>query len=197
VQAQKFGAELMIPLEVKSLDCSFIDGSFGLLIDGGERVRARAVVVASGARYRRPAIANLSAFEGHGLWYWASPIEAKLCAAQEVIIVGGGNSAGQAAVFLSTHARKVRMMIRGEGLAASMSRYLIDRIGAAPNIEVMTATEIVALEGAPDTGLDDDRWRNRKTGEETVSDIRNVFLFVGADPATSWLCPTSAPVRQT
>jgi thioredoxin reductase (NADPH) len=187
VQAQKFGAEMMIPLEVKSLDCSFMDGSFGLLVDGGERVRARAVVVASGARYRRLAIANLGAFEGRGVWYWASPIEAKLCAAQEVIVVGGGNSAGQAAVFLSTHARKVRMMIRSEGLAASMSRYLIDRIEAAPNIEVMTATEIVALEGAPDTGLDHVRWRNRKTGEETAGDIRNVFLFVGADPATNWL----------
>jgi thioredoxin reductase (NADPH) len=143
--------------------------------------------VASGARYRRPAIENLSAFEGRGVWYWASPIEARLCAAQEVIIVGGGNSAGQAAVFLAEHASKVRVMIRGDGLAASMSRYLIDRIAAAPNIELMLQTEIVALGGAPETGLEQVRWRNRKTHAEAAGAIRNVFLFVGADPATGWL----------
>ena len=123
------------------------DGAFGIELDGGERLRARSVVVASGARYRRPAIENLSAFEGRGVWYWASPIEAKIAAGQDVIIVGGGNSAGQAAVFLSGHAAKVRVMIRGEGLAASMSSYLIDRIAAAPNIEVMMQTEIAALDG--------------------------------------------------
>ncbi len=153
VQAQKFGADMMIPVEVKWLDCSGPDGTFGLEVDGGEPVLARTVVVASGAHYRRPPIANLQEFEGRGIWYWASPIEAKLCAGEEVILVGGGNSAGQAAVFLSAQAAKVRIMVRGRGLADSMSRYLIDRIAATPNIELMTETEIVALEGTPEAGL--------------------------------------------
>jgi thioredoxin reductase (NADPH) len=187
VQAQKFGADIMIPVEVKSLDCARTDGSFALEVDGGEKIHARAVVIASGARYRRPAIENLQAFEGRGIWYWASPIEARLCAGEEVILVGGGNSAGQAAVFLSGYARKVRMMVRAKGLAESMSRYLIDRIEATPNIELMTQTEIIALEGKRGAGIERVRWRNRATGAETEAAIRNVFLFIGADPATSWL----------
>lgn len=162
-------------------------GLFCVLLEDGRRVRARTVVVATGARYRRPAIDNLAAFEGRGVWYWASPFEAKLCARQEVIIVGGGNSAGQAAVFLAGHAAKVRMMVRGPGLAASMSRYLIQRITATSNIEVMTETEIVALEGSPELGLERVRWRSRRDDGETTAPIGNVFLFLGADPATSWL----------
>jgi thioredoxin reductase (NADPH) len=185
IQAQKFGAEMMIPAEVKTLDCGREDGAFGLVVDGGEIVRARSVVVASGARYRRPAIENLSAFEGRGVWYWASPIEARLAAAQDVVLVGGGNSAGQAAVFLSGHVSRVRMMVRGNGLAASMSRYLIDRIGATENIHVMTQTEIFALEGK--ANLDRVGWRNRETGAEMTEAIHHVFLFVGAEPATGWL----------
>lgn len=186
-QAQKFGAEMMIPVEVKQLDCSRRDGHFVLELEGEEKVMARSVVIASGARYRHPGIENLESFEGRGVWYWASPIEAKLCADQEVVLVGGGNSAGQAAVFLSAHARKVRMLVRGEGLAATMSRYLIERIAAAPNIELFTQTEIVALEGSTDGGLQHVRWQHRKSGETGGAAIRNVFLFVGADPATSWL----------
>src|SRR6266404_5014176 len=124
-QAQKFGADIMIPMAAKALDCTRTDGAFALKLDGGEALRARSVVVASGARYRRPEIENLASFEGRGVWYWASPIEARLCAGQDVVLVGGGNSAGQAAVFLSGHARKVHMIIRGGGLGASMSRYLI------------------------------------------------------------------------
>jgi thioredoxin reductase (NADPH) len=186
-QARKFGAEILIPVEVKSLECGQGDGTFGLVIDGGNRVRARSVVIASGARYRRPAIENLASFEGRGVWYWASPIEAALCTGQEVILVGGGNSAGQAAVFLSKHVAKVRMLIRSAGLAESMSRYLIDRIAATSNIELMTETEIVALEGTPEHGLERVRWRARAAGVETTASIRNVFLFVGADPATGWL----------
>src|SRR6202000_979160 len=116
--------------------------------ENGEEVRSRAVVVASGARYRRPEIESLDKFEGRGVWYWASPVEARLCAEQEVMLVGGGNSAGQAAVFLSGHARKVIMMIRGGGLGASMSRYLSERIEATPNIELMFNTEITGLGGA-------------------------------------------------
>jgi len=185
VQAQKFGAEMMIPVEVKTLDCSRKDGAFVLELDGGGRVRARSVVVATGARYRRPRIENLGAFEGRGVWYWASPIESRLVTSQEVILVGGGNSAGQAAVYLSGHARKVKMMVRGSGLAASMSRYLIDRIAATPNIELMTHTEITGLEGK--TGLERVRWRNGKSGEEVTDAIQHVFLFVGAEPATGWL----------
>ncbi len=185
-QAQKFGADMMIPVEAKSLDCSMTNGVFNLATECGQNISSKSVVVASGARYRRPEIANLDQFEGHGVWYWASPIEGRLCAEQEIILVGGGNSAGQAAVFLSGHASKVRMMIRSESLADSMSRYLIDRLEATANIEMMFCTEIVALEGA-DAGLERVRWRNRKTGEETSGDIRNVFLFVGADPATAWL----------
>ncbi len=187
VQAMKFGAEMMIPVEVRSLDCSRRQENFAIAIEDGMKIRSRAVVVASGARYRRPDIDRLQDFEGRGIWYWASPIEARLCAGEDVILVGGGNSAGQAAVFLCPHARKVRMMVRGEGLAATMSRYLIDRIEAAPNIELMTHTEIVKLEGDPDKGLARVHWKNRKTGKEDAGAIRNVFLFIGADPATGWL----------
>jgi thioredoxin reductase (NADPH) len=186
-QAQKFGAEIMIPVEVHALDCSRPDGSFGLKLENGDVLRARSVVVASGARYRRPEIENLSDFEGRGVWYWASPIEARLCAQQEVVLVGGGNSAGQAAVFLSGHARKVHMVIRGGGLGASMSRYLIERIEAAPNIELMFNAEIIGLEGGKDGSLTRVRWRSRLSGEDSILDIRNLFLFVGADPATGWL----------
>jgi thioredoxin reductase (NADPH) len=186
-QAQKFGAEMMIPVEVKSLDCSHEDGAFGLRLDNGDVLRARSVVVASGARYRRPGIENLADFEGRGVWYWASPIEARLCTDQDVVLVGGGNSAGQAAVFLSGHARRVHMVIRGGGLGASMSRYLIERIEAAPNIELIFNAEVVGLEGMKDGSLERVRWRSRLSPEEITLNIRNLFLFVGADPATGWL----------
>ena len=186
-QAQKFGADIMIPVGARALDCSRPDGAFALTLDGGERLRARSVVVASGARYRRPEIENLDRFEGRGVWYWASPIEARLCAEQEVVLVGGGNSAGQAAVFLSGHARKIYMIIRGGGLGASMSRYLIERIEATPNIELIFNTEVVALEGSEDGSLERVRWRSRLGGEDHVASVRNLFLFVGADPATDWL----------
>ena len=187
VQAQKFGADIMIPVAVKTLDCSRPNKAFVLETDGGERIQARTVVVASGARYRHPTIADIARFEGRGVWYWASQIEARLCAGEEVVLVGGGNSAGQGAVFLSAHASRVRMMVRGPGLAESMSRYLIDRIAATPNIELMTETEIVALGGPPGGGLESVRWRDHRAGRETEAPVRNVFLFVGADPATEWL----------
>jgi thioredoxin reductase (NADPH) len=186
-QAQKFGADIMIPVSARSLNCERRDGAFALTLESGEELRSRAIVVASGARYRRPNIENLDRFEGRGVWYWASPVEAKLCAEQEVMLVGGGNSAGQAAVFLSGHARKVTMMIRGGGLGASMSRYLIERIEATPNIELMFNTEIVGIEGTEDGSLERVRWKSRLSADEYTSDIRNLFLFVGADPATGWL----------
>jgi thioredoxin reductase (NADPH) len=184
-QAQKFGADIMIPISAKSLDCSKSGGTFALALECGDALRSRAVVVASGARYRRPDIENLEKFEGRGVWYWASPIEARLCAEQDVALVGGGNSAGQAAVFLSGHARRVRMIIRGGGLGASMSRYLIERIEATPNIDLMFNTEVVSLGG--EASLVQVRWKSRLSGEEEAADIRNLFLFVGADPATGWL----------
>jgi thioredoxin reductase (NADPH) len=187
VQAQKFGADVMIPVAVKTIDCSRPKGAFVLEGEDGERIQARTVVVASGARYRHPTIADITRFEGRGIWYWASQIEAQLCAGEEVALVGGGNSAGQGAVFLSRHASKVRMMVRGPGLAESMSRYLIDRIAATPNIELMTETELVALSGVAGGNLESVRWRDRRVGKETEAAIRNVFLFVGADPATEWL----------
>src|ERR1700681_1504243 len=150
-------------------------------------LRWRSTAARACARARRPEIANLDKFEGRGVWYWASPIEARLCAEQEVVLVGGGNSAGQAAVFLSAHARKVYMIIRGGGLGASMSRYLIERIEATANIELMFNTEVVGLDGGEDASLERVRWRSRLAPEEHSFDIRNLFLFVGADPATNWL----------
>ncbi|CAN7706140.1 FAD-dependent oxidoreductase [Bradyrhizobium sp. LjRoot220] len=186
-QAQKFGAEMLIPVSIRSLDCSKRDGLFALATECGQSLRAKSVVVASGARYRRPEIENLDAYEGRGVWYWASPIEAKLCVDQDVVLVGGGNSAGQAAVFLSGHARKVYMIIRGGGLGASMSHYLIERIEATPNIELIFNAEVVGLEGE-DASLRRVRWRSRLAPDDVQSfDVRNLFLFVGADPATGWL----------
>ncbi|QOZ42826.1 thioredoxin reductase [Bradyrhizobium sp. CCBAU 53340] len=186
-QAQKFGADIMIPVTVKSLDCARKDGAFAVTLEGSDPLRSRSVVVASGARYRRPDIANLDKFEGRGVWYWASPVEAKLCAGEEVALVGAGNSAGQAAVFLSGHAKKVLMIIRGGGLGASMSRYLIERIEATPNIELLFNTEITALEGDEAALLRRIRWKSRLSDDEDSADVKNLFLFVGADPATGWL----------
>jgi thioredoxin reductase (NADPH) len=186
-QAQKFGADIIIPMAVTALDCTCRDGVFDLKLEDGQLLRARSVVVASGARYRRPDIDNLATFEGRGVWYWASPIEARLCADQEIVLVGGGNSAGQAAVFLSGYTRKVHMVIRGGGLGASMSRYLIERIEAAANIELVFNTEVAGLAGAQDATLERVRLRSRLSAEESDLDIRNLFLFVGADPATGWL----------
>ena len=187
-QAQKFGAEMAIPEEV---DCMREDLSSGarryvLNLKGGQSVKARAVVVASGAEYRRLDVSNLSEFEGAHVHYWASPIEAQLCAGQEVALVGAGNSAGQAAVYLASHAAKVWMIVRGKSLDATMSRYLCDRIAAQPNIEVLTETEVVALTGQ-DGMLEKVSWRGRRTGAQTTRNIRHLFLLIGAEPNTNWL----------
>jgi len=176
---------MAIPEAVARLDCR--GSEFALELTDGRRVTSRTVVVASGAHYRRLNVANMEAFEGRGIWYWASPIEARMCRREEVVLVGGGNSAGQAAVFLSGFADKVWMLVRGPGLADTMSRYLIDRIAAAPNIELLAHTEVAALAGTPEGQLSHVRWRNSKTGEEQDRPIRNLFLFIGADPATAWL----------
>ncbi len=185
VQAQKFGAGFAIPEEIVNLACDERPLALGLG-DGG-RVQAKAVVVAAGARYRRLDIANLNEFEGRGIWYWASPIEARMCRSDEAVVVGGGNSAGQAAVFLSGFAKTIWMLVRGPSLAESMSRYLIERIEATDNIKLHFNTEVTALGGSPNGWLDRVRWKNRTTEEETERRIRNLFLFIGADPATDWL----------
>jgi len=190
-QALKFGAEIAIPLEVKRLDCDAAENGSGdplrleLTTDGV--VRARTVVIASGARYRRPPIPNLSTFEGAGISYWASPVEAKLCEGEEVALIGGGNSAGQAAVFLAPKVKLLHLVIRGESLEASMSRYLIDRIAALPNVEIHTKTEVVGLEGDQATGLTGAVFRDRTTGAPHTCPLRHLFLFIGADPNASWL----------
>jgi len=188
-QALKFGVEIAIPLEVSKLDCG--DGRKGdpftlELTDGGQ-VRAKTVVIASGARYRRPPIANLSMFEGAGISYWASPVEAKLCEGEEVALIGGGNSAGQATVFLAPKVKRLHLVVRGDGLEASMSRYLIDRIKALRNVELHTKTEIVALEGDQVTGLTGAVFRCETTGETHACPLRHIFLFIGADPNANWL----------
>ncbi|MGC2223866.1 MAG: FAD-dependent oxidoreductase [Methylocella sp.] len=185
VQAQKFGAEMAIPVEVTGLECGV--SPFSLTLATGMSVKSLAVVVATGARYRRPEIPRLQEFEGRGIWYWASPIEARMCRREEIALVGGGNSAGQAAVFLSGFAAKISMLVRADSLASSMSRYLIDRIEAQPNVELLCRTEIVALTGTPEGRLERVRWRHASMGAETERAIRNVFLFIGADPATDWL----------
>jgi len=189
VQARKFGAQMLIPAQVKSLDCgrTSADGELRLTLTDGRRLRGRTVVIASGARYRRPAVPRLAEFEGRGIWYWASALEARMCSGAEVALVGGGNSAGQAAVFLSQHAAKVNMLVRGPSLAASMSRYLIDRIEATPNIELRPHTELTQLHGDPAEGLVAVTWREHQNRVERQMALRNVFLFVGAEPETQWL----------
>lgn len=196
VQAQKFGAEMLIPAEVQSLDCTRAGPDRELIVrlSDGRRLRSRSAVIASGARYRRPNVPRLAEFEGRGIWYWASALEATLCVQTEVALVGGGNSAGQAAVFLAQHASKVHMLVRGPSLAASMSRYLIDRIEATANIELRPHTEITRLHGEAPGGLAGVSWRDRRTGAEDDKALGHVFLFVGADPETRWLDGCGAAV---
>jgi thioredoxin reductase (NADPH) len=198
-QAQKFGAEFSLSTEVKRMICapgnSDPDGAHILELADGRRVRARAVVVATGARYHRPEIPNLARFEGRGVSYWASPVEARLCQNEDVALVGGGNSAGQAAVFLASHARRVRMMVRRPDLSATMSRYLIDRITATSNIDVLCDTEIVDVLGSPDTGLRGVRCRNCRTGAEQEHAVVQLFLFTGADPAAGCLHGCGVPLN--
>ncbi len=187
-QAQKFGVEMAIPAEVTELQPGGgpDQGRFVLQLSGDQRVGARSIVIASGARYRRLAVANLDAFEAASVHYWASPLEAKLCARQEVALVGAGNSAGQAAVYLAGQASKVWLLARGPDLAASMSRYLVERIVGLPNVEVLTQASVTGLEGR-DGMLEAIRWRRGVSGKEAQLPIQHLFLFIGAEPNTDWL----------
>jgi len=182
-QAQKFGVEMAIPDEAVKLECG--SDPFWLTLANGERVQARAAVIATGARYRRLNVAGLEAFEGTSVHYWASPLEAQLCAAQDVALVGGGNSAGQAIVFLAAHAANVTMLVR-RPLEATMSQYLVDRIQGLPNVTVITGVELSALEG-DDGLLSAIGWRDLKSGLETRRPVGQLFSFVGAEPNTDWL----------
>jgi thioredoxin reductase (NADPH) len=181
IQAQKFGARLEISRHAAALDC--FGRPFRLTLDDGQVVQANAVVVATGARYRKLDVANYAKFEGQGIHYAATAMEAQLCAGEEVIVVGGGNSAGQAAMFLSRHAAHVHILVRADGLAATMSDYLVQRIGQSPRITLRARTEITALDG-------DDRLRGvtwARGGESETRPIGNVFVMVGAEPNTAWL----------
>jgi thioredoxin reductase (NADPH) len=190
-QALKFGAEIAIPLEVARLDCGGPERRPGdplrLELTDGRTVGARTVVVASGAHYRRPDIANLSTFEGAGVSYWASPVEAKLCEGEEVALIGGGNSAGQAVVFLAPRVKRLHLVVRRAGLEATMSRYLIDRIHALPNVDLHAGKEVVALEGDRTDGLTAAMFRERASGATHSCALRHLFLFIGADPNAAWL----------
>jgi len=189
-QAQKFGADFAMPAVATRLTCHPREAKgppLSLVLEDGRTVSTRAVVIASGARYRRPSIPALDTFEGRGISYWASPIEARSCRGRDVVLVGGGNSAGQGAVFLSGHAARVLLLIRGSTLSQSMSRYLVDRIAATSNIHVHPLTELTALRGNERGELEKVRWKNQRTGLENEANVRHVFLFVGADPATEWL----------
>ena len=183
-QAQKFGVETFIPNEIIRLDTSGRD--FVAETRDGQHARAQSVVIASGARYRRLDIPDLAQYEGSHVHYWASPIEGRLVQDQEIALVGAGNSAGQAVVYLATHARKVWLLMRRRNLEASMSRYLIERIAGLDNVEVVPQSEVTGLYGENGV-LEKVHWRNRATGTEGTRDIRHLFLFIGADPNTGWL----------
>jgi len=183
IQAQKFGAEIMIAKGATELAC--IRRPYVVRIDGEAGVPARSVVIATGAEYRKPAIENLSRFEGAGVYYSATFMEAQLSAGEEVIVVGGGNSAGQAAMFLSQTAKRVHMLVRSSSLADTMSRYLTRRIEESPEIVLHTKTEIVSLDGGDH--LERVCWRDNRTGTLEPQDIRHVYLMTGAVPNTAWL----------
>jgi thioredoxin reductase (NADPH) len=181
VQAEKFGAELTVARTASRLWC---ESPYRVDLGAGVGVQARAVVIATGVKYRKPDLPDLARFEGVGVYYGATQVEARFCSGEDVIVVGGGNSAGQAAVFLSEAGRSVTIMVRAAGLAESMSRYLIRRIQETPNISLLTETRIVRLEGG--TRLERVTWRDRQ-GVDTTVEVRHLFLMTGANPNTGWL----------
>lgn len=186
IQAQKFGARFAVPVSVVGIDFS-TPALHRVSLDNGITVTARSVVIASGARYRRPEIVNLDRFDGTSVSYWATPIEAAICEGRDIILVGGGNSAGQAAVFLSAHARKVHLVVRAAGLEASMSRYLIERIAATSNVELHSHTSVSGLLGTAEGALEHVLLSSKLTGETSQIDAQHMFLFTGAEPNNQWL----------
>ncbi|HEX8533259.1 MAG TPA: FAD-dependent oxidoreductase [Allosphingosinicella sp.] len=183
VQAQKFGAQLAISRRAVAIDCEL--APYCLELEGGERIATHSIVIATGARYRTLDVPNYEKFEGAGIHYAATWIEGNLCSGEQVAVIGGGNSAGQAAVFLAQQAGHVHILVRGEGLAATMSDYLIARINASPRITLHAHTETTGLEG--DRFLERVTWRNNKTGEIETVPISNLFVMIGAVPNTDWL----------
>jgi thioredoxin reductase (NADPH) len=183
VQAEKFGAHISIARSAAALKCA--KPPYAVRLDDGGMVQSRCIIVAAGAQYRKLDLPNLAQFEGAGVYYGATQVEAQVCGDREVAIVGGGNSAGQAAVFLSTVAKRVYLLVRGPGLSETMSRYLISRIEACPEITLKTFTEIESLEG--NGHLERTHWRNTKTGERHTCETKHLFLMTGACPNTAWL----------
>jgi thioredoxin reductase (NADPH) len=183
VQAEKFGAHMVVGQKVVKIRCD--QRPYQLTLENGAVIETRSIVIASGAQYNKPSVENLGQFEGQGIYYAATAMEAQLCTGEEIIVIGGGNSAGQAAVFLAETGTKVYMLVRGKELSETMSRYLIQRIVENPAIELHLQTEIVALAG--DSHLEKITWLNRAAGEESVHDIRHVFVMAGASPRTDWL----------
>jgi len=182
-QAQKFGAEMMVAHDVVRLHCD--RRPYQIELDNGQKLTTRTVVIASGAQYNKPDLPNRGKFEGVGVYYGATNMEAPLCEGEEVVVVGGGNSAGQAAVYLSEKAKHLYMLVRSGQLAETMSRYLLDRIEGNPKITVQYNSEIVGLDG--DWHLENVQWRNKTTGEVSTCPIRHLFLMTGAVPNTTWL----------
>lgn len=182
-QAQKFGANMMIARTIVELDCD--QQPYRVILDGGDAMLTRAIVIATGAQYNKPNLPDLERFEGDGIYYGATYIESQLCGDEEVIVVGGGNSAGQAAVFLSQTARKVHLLVRSGELSTTMSRYLIQRLVENPRIELHMHTEIVALTG--ESRLESVQWKDKSTGEVSSHPIGRVFIMTGASPRTKWL----------
>jgi thioredoxin reductase (NADPH) len=183
VQAEKFGAQMIVGQKVVKIRCD--QRPYQLTLENGGGIEARSIVIATGAQYNKPNVDNLGQFEGQGIYYAATAMEAQLCTGEEIVVVGGGNSAGQAAVFLAETVRKVYMLVRGMELSETMSRYLIQRIVENPRIELHLQTEIVALAG--DSRLNRVTWLNRAKGEESVHEIGHVFVMAGASPRTVWL----------
>jgi thioredoxin reductase (NADPH) len=183
VQAEKFGAHIAVARAARGLKCA--RSPYAVELDDRRSVQARSVIVATGAQYRKLDLSNLAQFEGVGIYYGATQVEAQLCANEEVAVVGGGNSAGQAALFLSTHAKHVHLLVRGKGLSDTMSRYLISRIEASPDITLRSWTEVEALEG--DAHLERVRWRQTQSGAVETREIQHLFLMTGACPNTAWL----------
>jgi thioredoxin reductase (NADPH) len=182
-QAQKFGAKMMVAHSIVKLNCD--RRPYQVVLDDGGVLSARAIVIATGAQYNKPAIPNLKKLEGQGVYYGATYMESQLCEGEDVIVVGGGNSAGQAAVYLSQTVRKVHMLVRSGGLAETMSRYLIQRIAENPKIELHCKTEITSLEG--DTELERVGWIDKRAGQTSTHEIRHLFIMTGASPRTEWL----------